>query len=146
MKKSIISLSLILLVTAIVYNKQIYSFIRSEKPIYKEISLTIATANNYNASAYDNALASVHVTVYKISGKKQTIVWDKTFDTMQLKNYPQINHALPERVTIPNVLESQEKLVVTYTVTYDTKGSVLKMANGSVVASGEKTEKLFIGI
>ena len=86
MKKSIISISLIFLVTVAVFYNQITSVLRSEKPIYKEISLTIATGNNYSATAYDNALASVHVTVYKISGNKQTIVWDKTFDTMQLKN------------------------------------------------------------
>ena len=53
---------------------------------------------------------------------------------------------MPERVAIPNILESKEKLVVTYTVTYDTKGSLLKMANGAVVTSGEETDKLFIGI
>ncbi|HRI21851.1 MAG TPA: hypothetical protein PLA68_12900 [Panacibacter sp.] len=146
MKKSIISISLIFLVTVAVFYNQITSVLRSEKPIYKEISLTIATGNNYSATAYDNALASVHVTVYKISGNKQTIVWDKTFDTMQLKKYPNINQALPERVAIPNILESKEKLVVTYTVTYDTKGSLLKMANGAVVTSGEETDKLFIGI
>ena len=114
--------------------------------MYKEIALTIATTNNYTARAYDNAMASVHVTVYKISGKNQTIVWEKTFDTLQLKKYPNINQALPERVAIYNVMDSKDKLVVTYTVTYDTKGSLLKMANGAVVSVGDKAEKLFIGI
>ncbi|NNV54432.1 hypothetical protein [Limnovirga soli] len=146
MKKPIISTILVLIMTVVVYHDQIWDYVKPNKMMNKEISLSIAPENNYTSAAYADAKATVNVVVTKVRGDKKTIVWNKTFDTIELQNYPRLNAAFNEKVKIPGVIDNKEKLIVTYIVTYDNKGSVLQLTNGEAVSTGVSTEKMMIGI
>ncbi|MEP7319918.1 MAG: hypothetical protein ABI921_14280 [Panacibacter sp.] len=146
MKKTLISSSLIVLMTLMVYGTQIWDYIKPNKTLNKEITLSIAPESNYTSAAYSNAKATVHVVVTKVRGNKETIVWDKVFDTIQLKNYPRLNQAYTEDVKIPGLIDNKEKLMVNYIITYDNNGSVLKLSSGENMTTGLAKEKMRIGI
>ena len=146
MKKTLISSSLIVLMTLMVYGTQIWDYIKPNKTLNKEITLSIAPESNYTSAAYSNARATVHVVVTKVRGNKETIVWDKVFDTIQLKNYPRLNQAYTEDVKIPGLIDNKEKLMVNYIITYDNNGSVLKLSSGENMTTGLAKEKMRIGI
>ena len=144
--KKLISASLIIGMTLAVYGTQIWDYVKPNDIMTKEISFSIAPENNYSSAAYSNSKATVHVVVTKVRGNKQTIVWDKTFDTIQLKNYPRLNEAFAENVKIPGVIDNKEKLVVKYIITYDNKGSILQLQSGEDVSTGNEKNNLMIGI
>lgn len=146
MKKTLISSSLIVLMTLMVYGTQIWDYVKPNKTLNKEITLSIAPESNYTSAAYSNAKATVHVVVTKVRGNKETIVWDKVFDTIQLKNYPRLNQAYTEDVKIPGLIDNKEKLMVNYIITYDNNGSVLKLSSGENMTTGLAKEKMRIGI
>ena len=146
MTKTLISSSMILLMTLMVYGTQIWDYVKPNKTMNKEITLSIAPENNYTSAAYTDARATVHVVVTKVRGNVETIVWDKVFDTIQLKNYPRLNQAFTEDVKIPGVIDNKEKVVVNYIITYDNNGSILKLASGEDVSKGVAKEKMRIGI
>ena len=71
---------------------------------------------------------------------------EKTFEEMALKKYPTVHHAFTQQVTVPNIIDGKEKLLITYTVTYEAKGSVLKLGSGTMVSKGVMSDKLQINI
>jgi len=145
MKKIIILSSLFLALTAAVLFA-VPNLFKKEKPVSKEINLAISSNNNYSSAAYDDAKASVHVVITKIKGNQQTLVLDKVYNAMQLKQIPDNGNAMNSKVVIPNVFDSKEKLVVTYTITYDTKGSVIEFCNGKTAAEKSNQEQIDINI
>ena len=100
-----------------------------EQPINKSINLSIYRENNYSSAAYDSTIASIHVTVYKVVDNKCTPVCDKLFSGMQLKQFPEMQNALNHSITIPNIMNSKEKLLIYYDVIYNTRGSELTLSN-----------------
>ena len=116
------------------------------KPVDKQVQLTIYSNNDYSAEAYNEALASVHVVVTKVKGSSKKIVWEKTFTALPLKNYPTLGNAFTQQVNIPDVFDSKEKLEVSYSITYDSKGSVLRFVNGEVLPKGVTKDNLMIHI
>ncbi len=146
MKKIITCVLAVGLTTAAAFNQQIVNAIIPEKPVSKEISLAIAKENDYSSRAYDEAVASVHIIITKMNGAKKVIVWDKTFDTLQLKKYPTIANAYEQSIIIPNIFDRKEKLLVEYIITYTEKGSVLKFANETFLLKGQTSGKVIISI
>lgn len=135
----------LLLITAI-FKTTLTNLFFTEKPADKQISFSIARDSNYDGEAYDMELATVHVIIFKVKEKKQIVLWDKVFDTLQLKKYPTAANAMYQAVTIKNVSDQKEQLFVTYIVTYKTKGSIMQLENGTSVARGASQEKLCISI
>jgi hypothetical protein len=117
----------------------------TEQPVSKSINLSIYSNNNYSSAAYDSTIASVHITVYKIAGNKYISVYEKTLNGMQLKQYPDMQNATNSSLTIPNLLNSKEKLLINYAVTYNTQGSQLTL-NNYMVTNAAKKEDLKINI
>ena len=146
MKKILLEIMMgLLLPTAILHTLLPVAF-SAEKAVNKQISFSIARDNNYDAKAYDMALASVHVIIFKVKDKKQVVLWDKIFDTLQLRSYPTSANALCQTVNVKNIFDRKEKVFVTYIVTYNNSGSVMQLENGTTVAQGVKQEKLAINI
>ena len=145
-KYSLITAILSILVVSVFFQKQVRSALFPEAPVSKQIQLAIFTQNNYSAAVYEQAKASVHVTVTKLKGKSRYIVWEKTFEEMALKKYPTVHNAFTQQVTVPNIIDGKEKLLITYTVTYEAKGSVLKLGSGTMVSKGVMSDKLQINI
>jgi hypothetical protein len=104
------------------------------KLVDKDISFAVYKGSSYASGAYNSTSAQVHMIVEKINTNGQhTIVWDKTLDSKYLSQYPSAENALKENVTIHNVNQKKEHLVVYYTLTYDSKGSELQMQDGTIV-------------
>jgi len=115
------------------------------KPVEKNISFALFKGNDYNADVYNNTSATVHITIEKVSSKGRTTVWEKTFDAQTLKQYPSLQQAIAQTVKVPNVFDSKEHLEVSYTLTYNSKGSELQMQNG-IMVNGNGTDKVYISI
>ena len=115
------------------------------KPVEKNISFALYKGNDYNADVYNNTSATVHIVIEKISSKGRTTVWEKTFDAQTLKQYPSLQQAIAQTVKVPNVFDSKEHLEVSYTLTYNSKGSELQMQNG-IMVNGNGTDKVYISI
>lgn len=146
MKKTIISSALIICMTILVFNRQISEFIWPEKPITKELRLAITANDNYQLSAYQHAKATVHVEIFKVVKGKQKLVWEKYFDTLLLKNYPDNGDAIRQNVEISKVYEKREDLIITYKVTYNSGGKIIQLKNRSLFPDGEITDHLTIRI
>ncbi len=146
MKKIILLTSVIAIFAAVIFNARIKEVVNPEKPVSKDISLAVYAGGNYSASVYDASKAQLHVTISKMKGHRESILWQKTFDAMELKNIPSECNAISQIVHINNVFEKKEELIVTYTLTYDSKGSILQRYSGEVLAKGNHANKLLIGI
>ena len=146
MKKHLLWLSVVIVVVFTSFQQQVREVINPEKPVTKDISLAVYAGSNYTSKIYDASVAQLHVTVYKVRGYNYSIVWEKTFDTMELKKIPGCANALSQQVRITNVFDKKEQLVVVYNLVYDSKGSRLETKYGEYVSRGNNTNKLYIGI
>lgn len=143
MKKLLIILPV--LMTLLLCASQAKKLSPTEKPISKSINLSIFRENNYSSAAYDSTIASVHITVSKVVGDKYTTVYDKTLSSMQLQQFPEMQNAISNSLTIPNLLNNKEKLLINYEVTYDTRGSKLTLSN-YLVTNAASRDNLKINI
>lgn len=114
--------------------------------VQKEINLAMFTSNNYSSAAYNNSKASVEVIVSKVNDNKVTVLNRKTFDTRNLKQYPSVENSINNQVKINGNLKSSDMLMVTYTITYDTDGSVLKMQNSEYISKETVKDNIKINI
>jgi len=144
MKKYTIGLAIILLITGTAFYKPIKRTLQ-EKPVDKNISLSIYKGANYASKVYDGTSVQIHITVEKVRGSKRTIVWDKTFDEKMLKQYPSLENAITQQVNIADVFEKKEQLVVHYYLTYNSKGSELQMQEAQVVEDSAKVSAASLG-
>ena len=99
-----------------------------------DISFVVYKSNSYKSDVYRNSSAQVHIVIEKIDTYgQQTTVWEKTMDAKSLSKYPTAENALKQNVTVCNVNEKKEYLVVNYTLIYNSKGSELQMHDATVV-------------
>lgn len=133
------------LTTLLLFVPQFKSLHTAEQPVNKSINLEIYRENNYASAAYDSTIASVHITVCKVAGNKSTPIYEKTFNGMQLKQLPDVQNAMNSSFTIPNLLNSKEKLLIYYDVIYNTRGSELTLSN-YMYTSAVKQDDLKINI
>lgn len=138
-KKIIISLLIAVSALGVIFNQRLEEMIVPEKPVNKDIAFTIYKGANYTAPVYDQALASVCITVEKVRGNKRTKVWAKTINALQINQYPDNRNALSQQITIPNIFDRKEHLEITYILTYDSKGNELQIQNGETISKGSKT-------
>jgi len=136
MKKALIIIPI--LITLLLCAPQATRLFQAEKPVNKSINLTIYKENNYASAAYDNTMASVHITVYKVHGNQYSTVYEKTLSSMQLKQFPDVQNAINSSLTLPNLFNSKETLLISYAVTYNTQGSELTLNNYMVTNAASK--------
>src|SRR5437764_328579 len=141
MKKHLLWLPLVWLVFgAAIYSTENEST-TSEKAVSKNISFAVYKSNNYASDVYNTTFAKLHIIITKVRGTSHTVVWDKTFDAKLLKQYPSLENALRQQVTVPDVLDTREHIEVTYTLTYNSNGSELQMQSGTVVSGNKSNDK-----
>jgi hypothetical protein len=128
------------------WSKQLIANINFEKPVCKSISLAVYTDNAYSSKIYNDASAKLQVAVVKVRGNQRSTVWQKEYDAKLLKEYPSLQNALAQKVTVNNVVDNKEHLEVIYTITYNAKGNKLQLQDGVVLAKGATNGKLFINI
>jgi hypothetical protein len=104
------------------------------KPVTKNISLSVYKSSSYTSVIYSKTSAQVNITVEKVNTWGQhTIVWDKKLEQKYLSQYPSVENALIQNITINNLDRKREHLVVHYIVTYNSKGSTLQMHSSAVL-------------
>jgi hypothetical protein len=74
------------------------------------------------------------------------VLWNKVYGNMLLRNFPVSGRAMSETITVHNISDRKEKLFVTYFITYNSKGSVMELENGTTLKKGAKQDKLEINI
>src|SRR3954470_16860169 len=84
------------------------------KTVDKTVSVTIYKENNYKAKVYDCTYAEIHIALEKVNGKNRTPVWDTTFDTKLLRQYPSIEKALSRKITVENLVDKKDHLEINY--------------------------------
>ena len=116
------------------------------KLVTKNILFAVFKGGAYTSGVYNTTSAQVHLYIEKVNSKGQhTIVWDKMLDAKYLGQYPSIENALKQNVTVKNVNDKKEYLVVHYILTYNSKGSELLMHEGTVIKDSS-TGKVDISI
>jgi len=142
MKKLIITVTLLIAGLGFLYYKQS----PKEVSVIKNIDVEVYKTSSYVSPAYANATAQLEVTVVRIRNNKKDTVWQHSFQPTELKNFPESNNPLLQKITIPNVNDRKEKLEIYYKVTYDSKGSILNYWNITTIGKGQQTGKLHIQI
>ena len=144
MKKLLIFLP-VMFVVSLIFAKTIF-FASGAKPVNKEISFSVFSNSDYRAHAYDSSLAQVEVTVTKISGNSSVVLLSRHFDAMQLKDYKNAGSAQTQKISMPQVMGDKDYLIVSYTVTYNTKGSIVTLEKQDVMDKGIDTKHVDIEI
>jgi hypothetical protein len=143
MKKKLLFIAFDLVVTifaTIIFVERNSSAVSStENTVNENVSLVVYKSSSYTSTAYSNSSAQVHVTIEKVNpADVNTIVWEKTFDSKYLNQYPSVEDAIKQNVEIENILEKDEYLVVKYDIIYDSQGSELQMQNDVIVDDSSK--------
>src|SRR5258706_13882306 len=129
-KKLLIGTALILLVGA-------YCFLAKSlfpgTPVNKDIDVSVYKTASYISPAYADTYATLEVTVVRVNGNKKDTAWQHTFEPKKLEDYPASDKPMVQKITIPNVNDRKEKLEIWYRLTYNTKGSVLKFLNTTMI-------------
>ncbi|QEC66141.1 hypothetical protein FRZ67_02030 [Panacibacter ginsenosidivorans] len=116
----------------------------TEKPVVKKFNLEVYKSNDYLSAIYNDATAKVSISITKVSRHSRTTIWNKTFDALQLKQYPLSEDALFQRVVINNVFDSKEHLEIHSTVSYYANGGILEIEDGVLVSKGATDSTLII--
>jgi len=147
MKKQLVWLTVVIAAVMLAaFNKPLKEIIAPEKPVSKNISLAVYSSDNYKASIYANASASLQVSIVSVRNGERKLVWQKNYDARLLNQYPSLANALAEKVVVNNVVDSKDKLEVIYTLTYTDNGNHLQLQDGTIINKGQKDGRLFINI
>ena len=144
MKKLSIFLPILFVVT-LVFANTLFSGSNSNM-VNKKIDLAIYIDNNYSSAAYDSSLAQVEVTVMRVNGNSSYTALTKTYDAKQLKQFATEKNAETDLVNIQSVKDDKELLIITYNVTYNTKGSKFTIERKEVVRRGETQKRIDVVI
>ncbi|MEP6682044.1 MAG: hypothetical protein ABJA35_02245 [Parafilimonas sp.] len=141
---------ILIITTAIILSVSTY-FLFSEKmyaeqPVNKDINFEVYKTASYISPAYANTFATLEVTVVRVRGNKKDTAFQHTFKPKELKDYPASDKPLVQKITIPNVNDSKEKLEIFYKLTYNSDGSVLNFLNTTTIGKGQQIGKLHIQI
>ncbi|HEX8357936.1 MAG TPA: hypothetical protein VF610_11005 [Segetibacter sp.] len=145
--KKLIAFIVFFLVSGVValYGKKI-NYLMFEKGTTKTVKFSVYAGSDYSASLYKRSKAKVLLTIYKFANGERTVVWEGIVDEGPVKNYPVASTPLVREVSIYNVFESQETLVASYKVMYDSKEAKLSYENGIVMSDNLKGDTLAIAI
>jgi hypothetical protein len=134
-KKLFITLCLIIALITMIFIQMKPSTVSStENPTNESISLAVYKSSNYTSDAYKNALAQLHVVLESTNTtKKNEVVWEKTFDSKYLSQYPTVEDVIKQNIEIKNVLSKNEQLIVKYDIIYSAQGSVLQIQNEATI-------------
>ena len=144
MKKLSIFLPILFVVTLVFANK-LFSGSTSNL-VNKKIDLAVYTDNNYSSAAYDSSLAQIEVTIKRVNGNSSYTALSKTYDAKLLKQYAIEKNPDTELVNIQGIKDDKEVLIITYDVTYNTKGSKFIIEREEVIGRGETQKRINVVI
>jgi len=145
MKKFLLTLMLSTGVLAASFHAQVKHWICPEKMVSKNISLNVQGDKVYKSPSYAKCLAKLDVQIIKIKGSQMEMLWENKYQEMELKKFP-LTEGVTQKVHIPAFAENKEQIFVRYTITYKSKGSVLKVQNNQFLAKGAADQQVDIKI
>ena len=98
---------------------------------------TVYAGADFTHPFYDNAKGQVELSIAKISDKGTVtkVLWDTVFSWRQLAVYPQFQNKINIRKEF-SVLDSKEKLQVSFMRKYNVNGSFSQTATGAPAPEG----------
>ena len=144
MKKFIIFFPILFIVTLVFPNN--LSWFSHAQKVNKEINLSIFSSSNYSTAAYDDAQATIEVTISKIKGDKKAVLSKQFYKAMQLKQFPSFSNAITKKMSINNTVGNSEVLMVTYTISYNSNGSIITFENNQVINKETAKDDINISI
>lgn len=117
----------------------------TENTANKTINMAVFTSSNYTPKIYEGTTAGLEVTVKKAQKNKETVVLEKTFPSMPLQFFPDAVNAFKDSIKVAG-LHNEDALEISYTLTYNSNGSVVKMQGDEVITGEEKSGTLNINI
>lgn len=122
MKKTISFIAVFLISGAVAIQGKMANMVMQDKVTNKVVDYSIIAAGNYSGALYKNTTAKVVLTVYKLTGDEQQILWETTIDKGKLKNYPYKKEPLVRRLCFYNIHEYKEDLIASYRIIYYYRG------------------------
>ena len=126
--------------------KKIKKLIVPTPLISKSIDLSLCKNISYTAPVYNNASATVRVTITKIKGKTRQIVWQHNYGPKQLKQYASFKKPWSQKIIIRNVNDKKETLEVSYSLVYNIKGTVLNLTSDTLLLKGADNQAIRISV
>ena len=84
--------------------------------------------------AYDDAQATVEITVSKRNENKVVVIGKKLYSALQLKQFPAAGNAISKKLVVSCKLNGNDALVITYTITYNSNGSIITFEDSKMVS------------
>ncbi len=145
MKRTLIICTAALITTAC----SVFYFIKDTEPVpsvNKNISVEVYKTASYISPAYSNSTASLEVIIVRVKNNIKDTVWQHSFEPIELKDFPEADKPIKQKIAIPNVNDSKEQLEIHYKVTYNSEGSILNYWNYATIGQGQQSGKLDIKI
>jgi hypothetical protein len=146
MKKLFFTVIFTLAVVTASFHAQVKNLVHPEHKINKSINMTISTDNNYSPRIYANSEAMLDYTIVKVRGRHIDTLMQSQYPSYKLRKLSSLARVFNQTIEIPNVADRKEQIVIFYTITYKTKGSVLKVQSQKLVARGVTEDQLCIHI
>jgi hypothetical protein len=128
------------------FHAQVKKLVIRERKVSKNIDMTISTKNNYSSNTYKYCEAKIDYTVIKVRGSMIDTLIQRQFLPFKLKELPSFAKSFDEKITIKDVAERKERIIINYTVTYYSKGSILRINHEKLVPKGVDVDSLKIQI
>lgn len=145
MKRNILSIGIILVIS--VWSVIIYRQASSlTKNVTKNVTLSVYKGFNYASEVYGNTTAQVKIVVEKVSKSGRSTIWQEDISPTELANYPSVESASKRKLIIPNIDDKKETIQVTYTLTYNSKGSEINLYKTEPLSKGTQNGTVVIKI
>ncbi len=116
------------------------------QPVNKSISVEVYKSASYVSPVYSNATAALEVTIIRVKNDMKDTVWQHSFEPTALKNFPEADKPITQRISISNVNDCKEALEIHYKIVYNSLGSILNYRNYTTIGQGQQSGKLDIKI
>jgi hypothetical protein len=134
------------LVLAISFQGQIRDIVTPEKPVSKTLEISMYAKADYSEEIYKGSKAKVQVTISKYRNKKFQVIHQEVLEASSLNNIPSKTNPFVKAIQVNNLYEKKDLLVATYTVSYESNGSILKYDKHILIPKSKGNRELTVTI
>jgi hypothetical protein len=128
------------------FHAQVKKLVIRERKVSKIVDMGISSKSNYSSSAYKYCEARIDYTITRIKGAQRDTLVQKQVQPFKLKELHSFAKSFNEQIAINDVAERREQIVISYTVTYASKGSELRVHHEQLIPRGVLTDSVRIHI
>lgn len=146
MKKIFLLVSCIFSVGLFAYSPSIKNWIFPEVKVTKNINLEIKQANTYGFKAYRHSSAMLNITVISLRGADVDTLVTKDYPAFKLRNLPSYSKSFKEFISVTDISDRQEQVIVLYTIKYKSDGHILIVPYRKYIGKGTTNDTFLIQI